>query len=217
MREHTIALALSDIEGFPVARINESVDVGLESVRHVCRKRFDLFLVHSKRKALAGPKADEGTATVAVFTRRLGQLVAHEFVVDKGDLIGDVVAKELKNPPPSNIAKAAGVVKGKKKKVKRKVTEKPTHSKKPVDFITGAVVVEIDFSKSVFEKGQERKTTEIVFLDAEGHLRSCRLVKNLHPESTQRKLYDRLQGKVSAEATARAATAAATAVGTRKR
>ena len=186
-----------------------------QAVRAV--KDMDFFLVHSRRKSLIGP-ANQGTVKVAVFTRQLGQLVSHEFVVDKGNLIGKVVPKNLKNPPPSTIVEAVAVA----TRNKPKATEKPIHSNKPVDFSTGAVVVDVNFRKSIFNRGQETKTTEIVYLDAEGQLWSCRLMKNLPEQSAQRKLYEKLQAEVDAEeaakAAARAAARAATeATGVRRR
>jgi hypothetical protein len=38
MRKHAIALSLPDIEGLPVSRVNESVNVGLEPECYLCRK-----------------------------------------------------------------------------------------------------------------------------------------------------------------------------------
>jgi hypothetical protein len=46
VREHAIAPALPDIEGLPVSRVNESVNVGLELACYVCRKRFNLWPIH---------------------------------------------------------------------------------------------------------------------------------------------------------------------------
>ena len=42
MRKHTIALALSDIEGLPVSGVNQPVNIEFELARYLMGERFDL-------------------------------------------------------------------------------------------------------------------------------------------------------------------------------
>jgi len=169
---------------------------------------MDFFLVYSKRKALRGPRANQGTVKVAVFTRELGQLVSHEFVVDRGGPIGQAVTKKLKNPPPSALAKAAGAAKP--------ADEHQPYSTRQVDFTTGAVVVDLDFRKRVFKAGQEIRTTEVVYLDGQGRLSSCLWIKNLPDKAHAKALYARLKAEVDALAAEAAAAAGEATAGTRE-
>ena len=168
---------------------------------------LDFFLVESKRAALRGPKAKTGTIKVAVFTRRLGQVVEHVFAVDKGQPIGSKVIKKLRNPPPGQNAAAAAAG--------APPAARALSSEMEVDFSTGAVAVDVDFSRAVFKKGGSVKTTEMVYLDEKGRLQSVLWLKDLPAESRRKALYDNLKSEADrAAAEAAGIEAGATKVST---
>jgi hypothetical protein len=43
VREDAIALPFADVEGLPIARVDEPVDIGLELLLHTERERMDFF------------------------------------------------------------------------------------------------------------------------------------------------------------------------------
>ena len=90
-------------------------------------------------------------ASVEVFTRRMGQWVKQRFPVVQGQMIGQEHEAELLDP------------------------FKYVTTKGPVDFGTGAVVVDIDFRKQIPAKSGTgtRTTTEMVYQDEAGRLQSC--------------------------------------------
>lgn len=136
-------------------------------------RQMDFFLVDSQRVNL---RAATGKAKVAVFTRRMGQLVANEFTLVEGEAIGrDEVPMLLKNPPESLYAPPARRADG--------APEPPRSSEYKVDFSTGAVIVDVNLLKRVFKAGRDTKTAEILFVDAKKKLRSR--VQLPDPKKTQ--------------------------------
>jgi len=89
-----------------------------------------------------------GMVYVDVFARALGQWVRRSFGVSEGELIGQ--EKDVNVPDPTNGA----IV------------------KQTVDFSTGAVVVRLDFTKTVRTGTIDRPTVEMVYLNEKGQLRT---------------------------------------------
>ena len=154
-------------------------------------RQVDFFLVDSKRNAIVGPRSKTGKVKVAVFARRLGQLVRHDFTVTKGQPIGSPEDVELRKPPVSQHTPPpeAGAV-----------ASEETHSVRKVNFSTDAVVINIDFLKRIFPAGQKRNTTEVVFIDGAGRLRWRLWMRNLPKESQEIKRYNRLNAEIASTA-----------------
>jgi len=153
-------------------------------------KEIDFFLVDSKRDGLSGPKAKTGKVKIAVFTRRLNQLVRQEFVVTKGQPIGGVQDVTLRKPPVGRFAPAAVAA----------AKDDETHIVRKVDFSTGAVVVNIDFLKRIFPSGRKSTTTEVVFADALGRLRSRLWTRNLPKDSQDMERLKALEAEIASTA-----------------
>jgi len=92
--------------------------------------------------------AQLGVVYVEVFARALGQWVRQSFSVSEGESIGR--EKDVSVPDPTN-----GAI------VKQKV-----------NFSTGAVVVRLDFTKTVRKGTIDRPTVEMVYLNENGQLRT---------------------------------------------
>jgi hypothetical protein len=52
--EDTIALALPDIEGLTVTRVDEPIDIGLELIGYLCRERIVVWAFHRSDGARYG-------------------------------------------------------------------------------------------------------------------------------------------------------------------
>ena len=98
---------------------------------------------------LVGGWAMRGQGVVEVFTRRWGRAVSERFNVHRGEAIGGSVPKTV--APPNSQAELVDI-----------------------DFATGAVVVDFDFDRKVLLPNSTvvSTTTELVYLDAEGKLRT---------------------------------------------
>jgi len=162
-------------------------------------RQMDFFLVNSKRIAI---NAKTGNATVAVFTKRLGQPVASRFTLVEGEPIGAIVPTLLKNPPSSIYSPPAPLPVG--------APPRPTHSIYPVNFSIGGVIVDVNLAKRIFKAGRETKTAEILFIDELKRLRSRLQLPDPRrrqvDESPEWKRFEELEAQ--ADAAARAATAA---------
>ena len=153
-------------------------------------RKIDFFLVDSKRDGLTPPKSKTGKIKVAVFTRRLGQLVRQEFTVTKGQPIGGPQDVKLRKPPVSqHTPPEAGAA-----------ASEETHSVRKVNFSTGAVVINIDFLKRIFPAGQKRNTTEVVFVDGAGRLRSRLWMRNLPKASQEVERFNGLNAEIAGTA-----------------
>lgn len=126
---------------------------------------------------MVGSAEQMGTVKVEVFTQRWGQRVSHLFPVRQGEPIGGDVPKELLRLGTGELVSTV------------------------VSFKTGAVAVSFDFKKKQRIPGTniERTTTELLYLDTNGRLRTR---TKLADESSQR--YNDLLNEVrqAAEATA---------------
>jgi len=98
---------------------------------------------------LVGGWAMRGQGVVEVFTRRWGRAVSERFNVKRGEAIGASVPKTV--TPPNSQPELVDI-----------------------DFATGAVVVDFDFNRKVRLPNSTvvSTTTELVYLDAEGKLRT---------------------------------------------
>jgi hypothetical protein len=94
----------------------------------------------------ANPLANK--MTVTVYARQWGQWVSKKFDVQVGEFIGGVEKVDLIDP----------MGKGKKSA--------------EVDFSTGCVAVRQDFKKTLSRRGFNLRTSEMLYLDAEGRLQS---------------------------------------------
>jgi len=94
----------------------------------------------------ANPLANK--MTVTVYARQWGQWVSKRFDVQVGEFIGGVEKVDLIDP----------MGKGKKSA--------------EVDFSTGCVAVRLDFNKMLSRRGFKLRTSEMLYLDAEGRLQS---------------------------------------------
>ena len=121
--------------------------------------------------------AIEGKVRVKVFTRSLGHRVEHTFTLTKGQAIGGIVRKAIPNPkwapgqPDSN---------------------EKQELFKMVDFSTGAILVDIDFSKTVLFKGISKPTVQMIYMDDAGKLGTSIVAKYMSSQSVRKKLYDKL-------------------------
>jgi hypothetical protein len=133
---------------------------------------------------LVGSFPAQGSVRVAVFSRALGQQVMETFSVVQGQSIGQ--SKEIELAHPAQEGKV---------------------SKVPVDFATGAIAVEFDFSKSI---GARRTAVEMLYLDERGQLRRMVDVRALSKTDPEYKHYTDLvdKTKISRRAAGAAAEAA---------
>jgi hypothetical protein len=93
--------------------------------------------------------SDGTNVRLEVFTKKWGQMTRKEFMVRRGEAIGqDNVEKELQPLEGGDF-----------KKVK-------------VDFRTGAVAVDFDFEKKIIKNGIPLVTTEMIYLEPDGRLSS---------------------------------------------
>jgi hypothetical protein len=95
---------------------------------------------------VTGQSPPQGFAYVDVFARSLGQWVSRKFRVGEGMSIGEKISK-VKVTSPDGM---------------------PTSM--DVDFSTGAVVVRLDFEKTVEKTNLRRATVEMVYLNEKGQL-----------------------------------------------
>jgi len=99
---------------------------------------------------VTGHSTQQGIAYVTVFARQLGQWVkSKKFRVAEGEMIGKKAKAKLVNPEDGSVVR------------------------REVDFSTGAVVVGLDFNKTIRKKsGITVSTVEMYYLDADGKLKS---------------------------------------------
>lgn len=97
---------------------------------------------------ITGSNPTNGAVRVTVFTRALGQRVLQGFTVKRGQEIGSEQKIQVVNPDTGE-------------------TERRT-----VDFSTGVVITDLDFSRKVPRGAIERSTVEMLFLDESGRLGS---------------------------------------------
>jgi len=101
-----------------------------------------------------------------VFTRSLGQRVMEKFPALPGRVIGEVRTMNVKNPATGEMVKV------------------------PVDFSTGAIVVDIDFSKKVAGRLGSKETAEMICLE-NGRLVPHLRVLDLPKDDPRYMLYQR--------------------------
>ena len=99
---------------------------------------------------LTGSFPSKGQVMVTVFSTCLGQVVKQTVTVTPGQSVQTEASVDVSDP--------------------RKPTEKPIAMK--VNFAAGAVVVGINFGKTILKGGVLAKTDEMLYLDSAGTLRS---------------------------------------------
>ncbi len=140
------------------------------------REALRFFVTGVSRRAADIDKG-VGKVRVTVFTRILGQRVMEDFVVTKGQSIGRRKDRTLPNPDWDPNADES-------EDNKRELTV-------PVSFATGAVLVDVDFGKTVISNGVARNSVEIVYQES-GKLKTGVRVTDLAAGSPRRSDYESL-------------------------
>ena len=117
---------------------------------------------------LTGAMETQGKVTVTVFTRSTGQQVKERFTLAPGQTIGQVKEILLTNPADGSVGKV------------------------PVDFNTGALAVEVNFSRP---NGLSRNVAELLYLDEKGNLQSKTDVKAMGRNDREYQRYKDLEEK----------------------
>ncbi len=110
---------------------------------------------------ITGKNANNGTVRITVFTRALGQWVSEGFTVKVGQEIGGVQKISVLNPDTGKM------------------------EQRKVDFSTGAVITDLDFSAKVPKGAVELATVEMLYIDDSGKL--CSRIEFLDSESSRLK------------------------------
>ncbi len=118
---------------------------------------------------LVGSTGMSQTVKVAVFAYSLGQRVKKTFTIGVGDVIGQPRKVTLVNPATKE------------------------DQKEEVDFSTGSMVVGLDFNKTVYKGTFAKTTTEMVYLDEDGELKTRILAHDRKSDS-----YKKLDAEVKA-------------------
>ena len=143
-------------------------------------KVTEFFLTGSVRSSAAwqGTSTSAGKVLVTVFTRCLGQRVKHTFALTKGQAIGAKVLKRVPNPAwqPDQSG----------------LQQVDQYLHEQADFSTGAVIVDINFNKTISRNGIPLQTVEVIYADDKGNLNRCIHVQHLLANSESQKRYQQL-------------------------
>lgn len=97
---------------------------------------------------LTGASPNNGTVSVTVFRHYKGQVVKKNFSVVFGQMIGGKAKVDIVNPADGK------------------------RTSEEVDLTTGAIAVDFDFSKRMIRNHMNQRTSEMLYLDDNGQLRS---------------------------------------------
>jgi hypothetical protein len=127
--------------------------------------------------------ARPGHMRVEVFTMCLGQRVRARYRLSEGEAIGQAEATHVVNPANGEVIQRS------------------------CDFDTGAVTVEFDFTREVRKGPIARTTPVLLYVDAQGRLRTQHLKRDLDDESEAVRRHARLlqEAQLTEEAVRRAA------------